>query len=150
MKRIATKLMVALVVAGLVATFGATAWADDGDSITAEVRYIAASADGDEVDGELTDIENRLRRGFTDYSSFRHLDRESRTIAIDESSKFELPTGEDVLVLTFNEQTDDFIHLGLELENRLSTTLRATPGSTFFQAGLTYEESTLVLAITVE
>ncbi len=142
-----SKLMVALMATALVMSLAATAAADD--SVAIEVRAIAASPDGDEFDSRLDDIEQRLERGFSDYSSFRQIDRHHKTIERDESAEFELPTG-DVLVLSYNGRADDFVRLGLQLEDRFSTTLRATPGSTFFQAGLVYDESTLVLAITVE
>lgn len=119
------------------------------EKVTVEVRSIAASVDGDEFDEELDDIKGRLHRGFEDYSSFRQLDRQTRDIQRDEKAQFDLPT-DDLLTLGYDGRADDFVRLGLVLEDRLSTTLRATPGSTFFQAGLRYEDGLLILAITVE
>lgn len=142
-----TKLLVAAVTTMALLIVASPAWAED--SVSVEVRAIAADSDGDHIDEELEDIESRLRRGFTDYSSFRHIERNRRDIERDDAAAFELPT-DDLLTLTYRGHTDEFVQLGLELENRLSTSLRATPGSTFFQAGLTYGEGTLVLAITVE
>lgn len=120
-----------------------------GESVTVEVRIIAATADGNDFDDELEDIRNRLERGFSDYSSFEQLGRQSQQIRQGRSQNFSLPTG-DTLTLSYNGSDDEFVKLGLVLENRLSTNLRATSGSTFFQAGLNYQDGTLVLAITVE
>lgn len=142
-----SKSMIAAFCACVMVLLAAPAMADD--SITVEVRTIAASADGDDFDDALEDIRNRLERGFEGYTSFQQLDRQTRPIERDDDQDFELPTG-DTLILAYNGRADDLVKLGLTLETRLSTTLRATPGSTFFQAGLNYEDATLVLAITVE
>ena len=142
------KLLVVLMTIAAMVFVASSAAAEE--SVTVEVRAIAAGDDEKQVDDELADIENRLQRGFSDYSSFRHIEQSEQTIERGDDATFELPTDEDRLTLSYHGRTDEFVKLGLDLENRLTTTLRATPGSTFFQAGLTYNDSTLVLAITVE
>lgn len=146
-----TPLLTILAVAALATLTASPAAADNQqrDSVTVEVRSIVATPEGDEFDSDLEDLRGRLERGFEDYSSFRQLERDSRTVQQDDSEQFELPT-DDNLTLGFEGRDDEFVRLGLDLEDRLSTTLRATPGSTFFQAGLRYEDGLLVLAITVE
>ena len=119
------------------------------EKVTVEVRSITASVEGEEFDEELDDIKSRLHRGFEDYSSFRQLDRQTRQIERDDKTEFKLPS-DDLLTLGYDGRTDDFVRLGLVLEDRLSTTLRASPGSTFFQAGLRYDDGLLIVAITVE
>ncbi len=140
------KWMILVAAMGLITLAASPALA--GDSVSVEVRVIAATSDGDEFDDDLEDIRNRLERGFTDYSSFEELGRQTHRIEKDSSQNFGLPTG-DTLTLTYNGSDDEFVKLGLVLETKLSTNLRATPGSTFFQAGLSYKDGTLVLAITV-
>lgn len=146
--RTISRIVTILFVAGIAVLIAAPAAADH-DTVTVEVRSISAVPDGDDFDQRLDDIRGRLQRGFEDYSSFRQIDRKSRTITHDGSRNFELPT-EDTLTLSYHGRTDEFVRLGLVLEDRFSTTLRATPGSTFFQAGLRYDDSLLILAITVE
>ncbi len=119
------------------------------ETITVEVRTIHATPEGDEIDEELKDMENRLRQGITNYSSFRQLNRERHQVEKGGAAEFELPT-EDLLTIRFNGVEDDFVRLGLTLGSRLDTTLRASSGSTFFQAGLRYDDGLMVLAITVE
>ena len=136
-------MMMVVAFLGLAST---TAWAQE--TISVEVRMIAADDEADHLDNSLEDLRDRLARGFRDYSSFSEIDRQRQSIAFEESASFELPTG-DTLILTNNGHEDNFVKLGLNLESRLSTTLRATPGSTFFQAGLRHEENLLILAITV-
>ncbi len=142
-----TKLTVAIFLAASVFLFASPAFAEE--TITVEVRTIAADEEGDEFDSDLEDIRERLARGFDGYTSFEQIGQQTRQIERRDSADFELPTG-DTLTLAYNGRADEFVKLGLTLGSRLSTTLRATPGSTFFQAGLSYEDSTLVLAITVK
>lgn len=141
------KIWVALVVAVTVVAVASPAVAQDAVSL--EVRSILATVDGDEFDPRLDPLRGRLERGFSDYSSFRQLDLQSQTVERGQEASFDLPT-DDTLLLTYNGRADEFVKLGLVLESRLSTTLRATPGSTFFQAGLRHEDGMLILAITVE
>lgn len=151
--RTVADILTTLAVVGLVSLVAVEAAADeeDGDAgeVGVEVRTIVATPDGEEFDSELDDLRGRLERGFEDYSSFRQLDRQRRSIDGDAGQDFELPT-DDRLTLSYQGRDDDYVRLGLELEERLSTTVRATPGSTFFQAGLEYDEGLLILAITVE
>ncbi len=119
------------------------------DTISVEVRAIAAGIQEESFDPALEDLRSRLERGFRDYISFEEISRHSHTIALDGSRDFELPT-DDVLALSFRGRDDDLVKLGLTLGDRLDTSLRVSPGSTFFQAGLRYERRMLVLAITVE
>lgn len=147
--RTVVKIVTVLFVVGFGSSIAAEAAAND--AIDVDVRVISASDEGDEVDDELQDIEGRLQRGFEDEgkTSFEQLDRHTRQIALNSSEDFELPT-DDQLTLAYNGRADDFVRLGLTLHGRVSTTLRATPGSTFFQAGLRHGDNLLVLAITVE
>ena len=142
-----SKILTALLVVGALVALASPAVA--GESVSIEVRAILASPEGDEFDEELNDIQGRLERGFTGYHSFEQIGRQTKTIERAADADFDLPTG-DVLTLGYDGRDDDLIKLGLTLETRLSTTLRATPGSTFFQAGLRHEDGLLILAITVE
>lgn len=119
------------------------------EEITVEVRSIAASKDGEGVDDSLEEMEAKLEKVFGNYSKFEQIDHSSIQLDKDQQKSIDLPEG-STLEVTFHGFADDLIKLGISVAGKLSTTLRASSGSTFFQAGLDYEEGILILAITVE
>ena len=136
---------VCLFVAALLLVSG-TAMAEENVQI--EVRAIAATSNGEDCDRSLRRLCGRLQRGFGAYSNFQLVDRSELRLSSGESGEVRLPTGHN-LTMEFQGLADEFVKLGLSIDDRLSTTLRASPGSTFFQAGLNYREGILILAITV-
>lgn len=118
------------------------------ERVQIEVRAIAATADGEDCDRSLRRLCGRLQRGFGAYSNFQLIARNELRLEAGESGEVTLPTGHN-LTMEFHGVTDEFVKLGLSIDDRLNTTLRASPGSTFFQAGLNYREGILILAITV-
>ena len=147
MRRTFTQLMTVLIVVAVSMCFAATAVASD--SVSVEVRVILATTDGDDFDAELEELRGQLERGFTDYSSFQLLDTQQRTVERQGSAEFSLPT-DDTLTLTYHGRAGIFVKIGLEVGDRLSTTLRARTNRTFFQAGLSHGDGILVIAITLE
>lgn len=118
-------------------------------TVSVEVHAIAASNDGEGVDDELEDMADKLQKVFGNYSTFEQV--ETTTIEVDkgEQKSVQLPQG-STLQVTFHGFADDLIKLGINVGDKLSTTLRASSGSTFFQAGLEYGDGILILAITPE
>ena len=119
------------------------------ESISVEVRSIAASKDGKGVDSSLQDMKSKLEKVFGNYSKFEQLDRTSIQLDKNQKKSVSLPEG-STLKITFHGFANDLIKLGISVAGKLSTTLRASSGSTFFQAGLEYGDGILILAITVE
>lgn len=119
------------------------------DTVTVQVRSIAASTKGDSFDGRLSDLRRNLERGFAGYTSFEQVGVHSFALAEKGAESVSLPNG-STLTMTFHGRAGEFINLGLAIGGRLNTTLRASPGSTFFQAGLNYRDGILILAITVK
>jgi hypothetical protein len=119
------------------------------ESITVEVRSIAASKDGDSFDSSLDDLKSKLTRAFGGYTNFKQVGRTSLSIPQKGSKSTSLANGGS-LELTFHGTAGKFVKLGLSIAGKLNTTLKATHGSTFFQAGLNYETGILMLAITVK
>jgi len=119
------------------------------EEITVEVRSIAASEEGEGVDDSLQGMKSKLEKVFGNYSKFEQIDRSSIELDKDQQKSIDLPEG-STLEVTFHGFADDLIKLGIDVAGKLSTTLRASSGSTFFQAGLDYEDGILILAITVE
>lgn len=140
------KLITTLFVVGSLLILSSPAAAEE--TISVEVRVIAASTDGDSFDRQLSDLRGRLERGFAGYSSFRQLDHQTLRLGRNQTGTVELPT-DNTLSLQYQGAAGDFVNLRLSIGDRLNTTLRATPGSTFFQAGLNYDGGILILAITV-
>lgn len=112
-----------------------------------QVRSIVATDHGDSVDSSLSDVKSQLQSAFDGYTSFRLLDDTEFSLSQAESHSVELPGG-TVLTLRFNGVSEKFLRLGLSIGDQLRTTLRASSGSTFFQAGLDYKSGMLILAIT--
>lgn len=116
--------------------------------ISVEIRSIAASEEGEGIDDSLQDVESKLEKVFGNFSKFEQIDR--RSLELDKNQKKSITLPDDsTLEVTFHGFADDLIKLGISLAGKLSTTLRASSGSTFFQAGLEYGDGILILAITV-
>ncbi len=134
-----------LVVGGLLSVAPAEAAAE---SITVQIRSIAATNDGNSFDPKLNDLKSKLQKAFGGYSNFEQVGNSTFKVAKDQRKSTSLPNGSSITV-TFHGYAAKFIKLGLGIAGKLNTTLRASPGSTFFQAGLNYKGGILVLAITV-
>lgn len=119
------------------------------DPITIEVRSIAASTTGSGFDGRLSGLKGKLTKAFAGYKSFEQVGTTTLSLDPQEAGAVRLPTGAS-MTLTNLGQSGRFIKLGMNIAGKLNTTLRATPGSTFFQAGLDYQDGILILAITVK
>lgn len=115
--------------------------------ITVRVRAIAATKQGSSFDPKLNDLKNELQKAFGGYSHFKLIDDNSFRLKQSQSRTTDLPGGTQ-LTLTFHGVTADLLRIGLAIGDQFSTTLRASRGSTFFQAGLDYKNGTLILAIT--
>jgi hypothetical protein len=133
------------VLAGVLA-FARPAAAQD---VTIRVRSIAATTQGDSFDKKLGDLKNELKTAFRGYTNFKLLDDTTFTLSKSESRTLAIPGGTK-LTLTFHGLAGEFLRLGLAIGEQLRTTLRASPGSTFFQAGLDYKSGMLILAITAK
>lgn len=137
---------IATLVLGVVVGFSPALSAEE---ISVEVRSIAASEKGEKVDSELSHLKSKLEKVFGSYSSFQQVGMDSIELDKGETKSISLPDGNKMEV-TFSGFAKDLIKLGIEVADKLSTTLRASSGSTFFQAGLDYDDGILILAITVE
>ncbi len=118
------------------------------ESITVQIRSIHASNDGKSFDPKLKDLKGKLSKAFGGYTNFSQVSVSKFSVAKKEKKSASLPNGSSMTV-TFHGYAGKFIKLGLGIAGKLNTTLRASPGSTFFQAGLNYKGGILILAITV-
>lgn len=145
--RMALNILMALT---MVATFfGGFQVADaSAETISVRIRSIAANNQGKAFDSNLNDLKGKLSKAFGGYTNFKQVKDDSFTVAEKGKKTSKLPNGSDISV-TFHGFAGKFIKLGLGIAGKLNTTLRASPGSTFFQAGLSYKGGILILAITV-
>ncbi len=146
MMRFSLHMLLALATWAILVGGGASAAAQ---SIDVDVRTISASKSGDSFDSNLDDLKAKLEKVFGSYSSFEQVGRDSAQLDKDETESIDL-AGDHTLKMTFHGIADGLIKIGIEVADKLSTTIRASSGSTFFQAGLDYEDGILILAITVE
>lgn len=140
-------ILVALTMLGIVG-FSTAAQAED-PGITVEIRSIAADKQGEGFDSKLSDLKSKLEKVFDDYTRFEQLTSVEFELTPHQTKSVTLPEGSQISV-TYHGPADDLLKIGLEISDKLSTTLRASPGSTFFQAGLDYRSGILILAITVD
>lgn len=118
-------------------------------TVDVEVRAISASKDGESFDEKLSDLKAKLQKVFANYTEFEQISKTSVQLDKGQTNSVKLPEG-STLEITFHGLADDLIKIGVDVGDKLSTTLRASPGSTFFQAGLEYDDGILILAITVD
>lgn len=119
------------------------------DPITVEVRTIAASTEDSGFDSRLDPLKGKLTKAFRGYKSFKLVGKRTLRLREKKGKSMPLPNGTE-LTLTFNGMAGNLVKLGLSIANKMSTTLRASRGSTFFQAGMDYDDGILILAITVD
>ncbi|MEZ4458599.1 MAG: hypothetical protein R3E66_02505 [bacterium] len=146
MRTIMNMLMALVMLAGLVLAAPAQAFAQD---ITVQVRSISASQEGTKFDPKLEDLRKKLGKAFKGYTNFELVGDNTFKVALDETKTTSLPNG-DTISVSFHGMAGKFIRLGLGIAGKLNTTLRASSGSTFFQAGLEYQSGILILAITIQ
>ena len=117
--------------------------------IDVRIRSISACTEGEAFDSELDDLKNKLLKAFRGYSSFELIGDDQFSLGVKDSHTASVPGGTKVKV-TFHGTAGEMLRLGLAIGDKLHTTLRASPGSTFFQAGLDYKSCMLILAITAK
>jgi hypothetical protein len=140
------KIILALMVMGTMMSFADEAVAQ---SVDVTVRSISAKKAGNYFDPKLNDLKAKLTRAFSGYTYFKLVQKDDFKLSKSASNTVTVPGGTDVTI-TFHGLAGDFYKMGLSIADKLSTTLRASPGSTFFQAGLSYKSGILILAITVK
>lgn len=146
MRTLLNMLMTLVMVLGFFAVAPAVAYAED---ITVQVRSIAADQTTTAFDPQLEDLRKKLEKAFKGYTNFKLVGDSTFTVPNGEKKTANLPNGSTISV-TFHGFAGKFIKIGLGIAGKLNTTLRASPGSTFFQAGLEYQSGILILAITVK
>ena len=148
-KKMRTVLNILMAIVAMTAFFGGLQVTEArAESITVQIRSIAATNEAESFDPKLNDLKGKLLKAFGGYKTFKQVGVSTFTVAPEEKKSTTLPDGSSMTV-SFHGYAGKFIKLGLGIAGKLNTTLRASPGSTFFQAGLSYRGGILILAITV-
>ncbi len=127
--------------------FATTAAANE---VLVHIQTIHASAGEPFVDPDIESLQNELRSGFPGYQVFHLLGRHELKAPQQSQRSLKLPDNDNSeLVITYLGRTPDpkLLRLEIGLRGKLAAEVKASPGSTFFQAGLTYKDGILILAI---
>jgi len=127
-------------------SFSASASADE---ISVNLRTIYAATGEAQVDTTLSRLRDELRRAFPGFQRFTLLEQQVIEIPLGESRSRILPDSDrSELVITYSGVTEDkLLALRVGLKGKIAADVKASSGSTFFQAGLAYEDGILILAI---
>ncbi len=118
--------------------------------IHVDVHTIYATDGEPAVDSKLASLKDELLSGFPGYSSFTLLRKDTLEIPAGENRSMELPDQEKSVLEIGNQgrtQKEDLLKLQVGLKGKIAAEVKASPGSTFFQAGLLYKDGILILAI---
>ncbi len=132
----------------LIVGFAPSAFAQE--SVTVEVRTIAATKDGHGYDLKLNDIKRKLEKKFgSKYQHFSEIRTQSIRVGGKNESSVKLPNGSK-LTVGYAGKAGKYLKLHLGIVGKMSSTLRVKRGKTLFHAGLRHKGGILILAITVK
>lgn len=124
------------------------------DSVLVKIQTLSATTGDGETDVELKPLEDELRSGFPGYDTFHFLNKTKLNVPVDEKRSLELPDDEKSTLEVTNrgltKETPALIRLEVGLKGKIAAEVKASPGSTFFQAGLLHKGGILILAISAE
>lgn len=119
------------------------------EEIEVDIKTIYASRGEKSMDSKLERLRDELLLAFPQYQRFALLEQAIMKLPLNESRSSVLPdTERSELVITYLGRTEDeLLQLQVGLKGKIAADVKASAGSTFFQAGLSYETGILVLAI---
>lgn len=129
------------------------AQAQAADKVGVVIRTIHASTDpGGSMDGRLEPLASKLTKAFQGYVGFTELNTQNITITSDAPFSIVLPDGTRFR-LDYKGLENNLHRIGVGVGKKFDTDIRASGGSTFFQAGLPFrhndKDGILIVAITV-
>ncbi len=117
--------------------------------ISVDLGIAVASNEGSRIDPQLANLRAKLKAMF-DYTSYRMLDRQKRTLAVGETGDFALPGGRSMRV-TPVPSTRNKVRLAVQLmegqRNLLTTTLGLSRGGMVLVGGPSYQNGVMILII---
>jgi hypothetical protein len=132
--------------------WGAAGVSAAANGVTVDVGAVYASNEGSSIDPALRHIRGKLQSMFN-YTSYRMLDRKSRTLAVGEAGDFELPGRRSMRVSPLPSPANK-VRLSIRIEeggkNLLTTNLGLPRGGMVLVGGPSYEAGVLILIIAAE
>lgn len=123
-----------------------------GPPVTVDVGVVLASQEGVTVDPALASIREKLRSMFN-YTSYRMLDRQQRSLAVGETGEFVLP-GNRSMRVTPSPSRGKKVRLAVEIReggrNLIATTLGLSRGGMVLVGGPSFRKGVLILIISAE
>lgn len=123
-----------------------------GPPVTVDVGVVLASQEGATVDPALSSIQGKLRSMFN-YTSYRMLDRQQRSLAVGETGEFALP-GDRSMRVTPSPSRGKKVRLAVEIreggKNLIATTLGLSRGGMVLVGGPSFRKGVLILIISAE
>lgn len=120
--------------------------------VAIDVGVVVASNEGTTMDPALSSIRDKLQSMFN-YSSYRMVDRQKRTLSVGETGEFGLP-GNRSMRATPVPAKGSKVRLAVQImegdRSLLSTTLGLTRGGMVLVGGPTYQKGVLILIISAE
>jgi hypothetical protein len=123
-----------------------------GSSVSIGVDVAHASHEGVSIDPALSKLKSKLQSMFN-YSSYKMLDRQKRTIGVGETGEIPLP-GNRILKATPASLDGNKIKLDVQIveggKNKLTTSLGLNKGGMVLVGGPAYQNGVLILIISAE
>jgi len=121
-------------------------------AVTVDLGVVLASQEGTTMDPALSSIQGKLRSMFN-YTAYRMLDRQRKTLSVGETGEFPLP-GNRSMRVTPSPSRGKKVRLAVEIreggKNLISTTLGLSRGGMVLVGGPTYREGVLILILSAE
>lgn len=135
-----------------VAFFASAAASYGGGAVGVDIGVVLASTEGSSVDPSLASLRGKLSSMFN-YSSYRMLDRQRKTLEVGQTGEFGLPGGRSIRV-TPAPPSGAKMRLAVQLmegqKNLLTTTLGLSRGGMVLVGGPRYQSGVLILLISAE
>ena len=136
----------------IVVLLASAAAAPAAPPVTIDVGIAVASNDGSRIDPQLANLRAKLKAMF-DYTSYRMLDRQKRTLAVGETGDFALPGGRAMHV-TPAPAAGNKVRLAVQImegpRNLLTTTLGLSRGGMVLVGGPAYQNGVMILIISAD
>jgi hypothetical protein len=126
--------------------------AEAANTATVDVGAVYASNEGTSIDPALGMIRGKLRSMFN-YTSYRMLDRQRRSLSVGETGEFDLPdrrTMRATLLPSRGEKVRLSIRISEGARNLLTTTLGLHRGGMVLVGGPSHQAGVLILIISAE
>lgn len=126
--------------------------AASGPPVIVDVGVVLASHEGSTVDPALFSIQRKLRSMFN-YTAYRMLDRQQRSLAVGETGEFALP-GNRSMRVTPSPSSGKKVRLAVEIfeggRKLIATTLGLSRGGMVLVGGPSFRNGVLLLIISAE